>query len=39
MQLPGRSRQLLPLSDDGIYRKRFTEANIHLCYGLAFRWP
>jgi hypothetical protein len=39
MQLPGRSRILLPLSDDGIYRKRFTEANIHLCYGLAFRWP
>lgn len=39
MQLPGRSRMLQPLSDDGIYRKRFTGANINLCYGLAFRWP
>jgi hypothetical protein len=39
MQLPGRSRQLLPLSEDGIYRKRFSGANINLCYGLAFRWP
>jgi hypothetical protein len=39
MRLPGRSRILLPLSDDGIYRKKFTGANINLCYGLAWRWP
>jgi hypothetical protein len=39
MQMPGRFRILLPLSEDGIYRKRFSNTNINLCYGLAFHWP
>ena len=39
MRLPGRSRILLPLSEDGIYRRKFTGANMNLCYGLAWRWP
>jgi hypothetical protein len=38
MRMPGKPQILLPLSNDGIYRKRFTGTNINLCYGLAWRW-
>lgn len=39
MQLPGRERNYLPWSQDGIYRHRFSGARIGACYGLGWRWP